>query len=92
MKNVYKRINTSKIKQFCATRWVERPLVVEEIIALYEPLLTTLQKILTEKEWDCKTEKSPYNLIKSITDPTFIVTLDFCLYTLGFRKPLILML
>ena len=48
MKNVDKRINTAKIKLFCATRWVERHLVLEEIIALYEPLLTTLQKIATE--------------------------------------------
>ena len=67
MKNVDKRINTAKIKLFFATRWVERHLVLEEIIALYEPLLTTLQKIATEKGWDCKTANSAYSLIKSIT-------------------------
>ena len=55
MMNVDKRINTAKIKLFCATRWVESHLVLEEIIALYEPLLTTLQKIATENGWDCKT-------------------------------------
>ena len=36
MKNVDKRINTAKIKLFCATSWVERHLVLEEIIALYD--------------------------------------------------------
>ena len=64
----------------------------EEIIALYEPLLTTLQKIATEKGWDCKTANSAYSLIKSITDPTFIVALNVCSYTLGFTKPLSVML
>ena len=92
MKNVDKRINTAKIKLFCATRWVERHLVLEEIIALYEPFLTTLQKIATEKGWDCKTANSAYSLIKSITDPTFIVALNVCSYTLGFTKPLSVML
>ena len=65
MENVDKRINTAKIKLFCATRWVERHLVLEEIIALYEPLLTTLQKIATEKGWDCKTANSAYSLIRA---------------------------
>ena len=81
MKNVDKRINTAKIKLFCATRWLERHLVLEEIIALYEPLLTTLQKIATEKGWDCKTANSAYSLIKSITDPTFSVALNVCSYS-----------
>ena len=55
MKNIDKRINTSKIKLICVTKWVERHLVLEEIIELYEPLLTTLPKIAIEKGWDCKT-------------------------------------
>ena len=66
--------------------------MLEEIIELYEPLLTTLQKNLTEKGWDCKTANSAYSLIKSITDPTFIVTLDVWTYTLGFTKALCVML
>ena len=52
---------------------------------------TTLQKIATEKGWDCKTN-SAYSLTKSITDPTFIVALNVCSYTLGFTKPLSVML
>ena len=66
--------------------------MLEEIIPLYEPLLTTLQKIATEKGWDCKTANSAYSLIKSITDPTFIVALNVCSYTLRFTKPLSVML
>ena len=33
-----------------------------------------------------------YSLIKSITDPTFIVALNVCSYTVGFTKPLSVML
>ena len=35
MKNIDKRINTSKINLFYSTRWVERHMVLEEIIANY---------------------------------------------------------
>ena len=40
--------------------------------------------------WDCNTAN--YFLIKSITDPTFIVALNVCSYTLGFTKPWSIML
>ena len=79
MEKVDKRIHTAKIKLVCAKRWAARHLVLEEIIALYEALLTTLQKIA-------------YSLIKSITDPRFIVALNACSYTLGFTEPLSVML
>ena len=92
MKNVDKRINISKIKLFCAGIWVERHLVLEEIIAQYEPLLRTLQKIATKKGWDCKSANSAYILTMSITDPKFIFALNVCSYTLGFTKPLSVML
>ena len=59
MKNVDKRINTAKIKLFCATRWVERHLVLEEIIALYEPLLTTLQKLQLKRDGTVKQQTLP---------------------------------
>ena len=49
--------------------------------------MTTLQKIATEKEWDCKTVNSAYSLIKSMTNTTFIVALNVCSYTLVFTKP-----
>ena len=45
MKNVDNRKNTAKIKLFCATRWVDRHQVLDEIIPLYEPLLLTLQEM-----------------------------------------------
>ena len=83
---LYNRINTAKINVFCETRWLERHLVPEKIIAVYEPLLTTLQTIATEKGWDCKTANSAYSLMKSITDPTFIVALNVSSYTHGFTK------
>ena len=45
MKNVDKRINTAKIKLFCSKRWVERHLVLEEIITLQTSLAACEQKL-----------------------------------------------
>ena len=92
MKNADKRINTVKIKILCAPKWVERHLVLEEIIALCEPLLTNVQEIATQKGWDCKTAKYVYSIIKSITDPTFIFPLNVCSYCLAFTETLSVML
>ena len=40
-----KKMNTTKFKLFCETRWIQRHVVLEEIHMLYEPLLKTLEKI-----------------------------------------------
>ena len=87
-----KRISTTKIKLFCKTRWTERHVVLEEMYDLYDPLPKTLHKINTEHGWDSKTADAAYSLRKSITDPTFIVALNVCSYSLGFTKPLSVML
>ena len=42
MKNIDKRINSVNINLFCTTKWVDRHLVIEGIIGLYQPLQTTL--------------------------------------------------
>ena len=60
--------------------------------ALYDPLLKILHKINTEHGWDNKTADAAYSLMKSITDPTFILAFNVCLYSLGFTKPLSVML
>ena len=65
--------------------------MLEEIIALYEPLLTTLQTIATEKGLEYKTGNSGYSIIKSISDATFIVALNVFSCTLGVIKPLSVM-
>ena len=43
------------MKLFCEIRWVQKHIVLEEIQLLYDPILKTLEKITTEKGWDCKT-------------------------------------
>ena len=59
---------------------------------VYEPLLNTLEKIATERGWDNKATDSEHSLMKSLTDPTFLVALNVCSYVLGFTKPLSIML
>ena len=59
---------------------------------LYESLLKTLEKITTKRGWDNKATDSAHNLMKSLTDPTFLVALNMCSYVLGFTKPLSIML
>ena len=54
--------------------------------------LETLHKINTEHGLDNKTADAAYGPMKSITDPTFIVALNVCSYSLGFTKPLSVML
>ena len=80
------RMSTTKIKLFCETRWIERHVELEEMYDLYDPLLKTLHKINTEYGWDNKTADAAYSLMKSITDPTFIVALNVCSYSLVFTK------
>ena len=87
-----RKINTTKIKVFCETRWVERYIVLEEVKLLYDPILKTLEKITTEKGWDHKTIDSAHGLLRNITDSAFIVAVSVCSYTLGFTKPLSTML
>ena len=59
---------------------------------LYDPLLKTLLKINKEQGWHNKTAGTAYSVMKSITDPTFIVALNVCSYSLGSTKPLSVML
>ena len=92
MRDPHRKINTTKIKVFCETRWVERYIVLEELKLLHDPILKTLEKITTEKGWDCKTIDSACGLLKNITDSAFIVAVSVCSYTLGFTKSLSTML
>ena len=87
-----KKMNTTKIKLFCETRWTQRHVVLEEIHIMYEHLLKTLEKITTERGWDNKATDSAHSLMKSLNDPTFLVGLNVCSYVLGFMKPLSIML
>ena len=87
-----RKINTTKIKVFCETRWVERYIVLEEVQLLYDPILKTLEKITTEKGWNRKTIDSAHGLLRNITDSAFIAAFSVCSYTLGFTKPLSTML
>ena len=87
-----KKINTAKIKLFCGTRLIQRHVVLEEIHMLYEPLLKTLEKITTGRGWDNKATDSAHSLMKSLSDPTFLVSLNVCSYVLGFTKPFSIML
>ena len=48
-----------------------------------------LQLIPTETVGD---GNSAHSLMKSLTDPTFLVALNVCAYVLGFTKPLSIML
>ena len=67
-----RKINTTKIKVFCETRWVEWYIVLEEVKLLYDPILKTLEKITTEKGWDHKTIDRAHGLLRNITDSAFI--------------------
>ena len=87
-----KKINTTKIKLLCETRWIQKRVVLAEIHMLYEPLLKTLEKITTERGWDNKATGSAHSLMKSLTDPTFLVALNMCSCVLGFTKPSSIML
>ena len=55
-------------------------------------MLKTLHKINTDNGWDNKTADAAYSLMKSIINPTFVVALNVCSYSLGFTKPLSVML
>ena len=57
-----------------------------------QPILKTLEKISSKKGWDHKAMDQAYGLIKNLTEPTFLVALRVCAYTLGFTKPLSTML
>ena len=59
MMNVDERINTPKIKLSCATRWVDRHLLLEQLIALYDPLPTTLQKLQLKRDGTVKQQTLP---------------------------------
>ena len=72
--------------------WIERHVVLEEMYDLYDSLLKTLHKINTEHGWDNERADAAYSVMKSTTNPTFIVTLNVCSYSLGFKKPLSMML
>ena len=87
-----KKIPVQKVKVFCETRWIQRHVVLEEVQLLYEPILQTLETITLEKGWDRKTIDLAHGLLKNITEPTFLVALNVCSYTLGFTKQLSLML
>ena len=87
-----KKMNTTKIKLLCETRWNERHVVLEEIHIMCEHLLKTLGKITTEMGRENKAIDSAHSLMKSLTDPTFLVGLNVCSYILGFTKPLSIML
>ena len=65
--------------------------MLQEIIALYEALLTTLQKLATEKGWDCKTANSHALYEAVVTDATFIVALNIFSYAVQLTKPLSIM-
>ena len=66
--------------------------MLEEIYDLCDPLLKTLHKINTEHRWDNKIADTAHSLMKSIADPTFIVALNVCSYSLSFTKSLSVML
>ena len=68
MRDPDRKINTTKIKVFCETRWVERYIVLEKLKLLYDPILKTLEKITIEKGRDRKTIDSAHGLLKNITD------------------------
>ena len=76
VKDIDNRTDTTKIKLFCQTRWIERYVVLEEMHGLYDPLLKTLHKINTEHGCSNKTADAAYSFMKSITDSTFIVVLN----------------
>ena len=85
-KDIDNRTSTTKIKLFCETRWIEWHAALEEMYDLYDPLLKTLHKINTEHGRNSKISNAAYSLMKCITNPTFIVALNVCSYTLGFTK------
>ena len=90
-KDINNRISTTKIKLFCETRWIKRHVCWKKCMT-YDPLLKTLHKINTEHGRDNKIADAAYSLMNSCTDPTFIVALNVCSYSLGFTKPLSVML
>ena len=75
------KINKTKVKVFCETRWIERHVVLEEVQLLYEPFLKTLEKISSDKGWDRKTMDQAYVLTKNLTESTFLVALRVCAHT-----------
>ena len=87
-----KKMDTTKIKLFCETRWIQRQVVLEEIHMLYKPLLKTLEKITTDRGWDNKATDSTHSFMKCLADPTFVVVLNVCSYVLCLTKPLSIML
>jgi len=79
----------SKIKVFCATRWVEKHNTLENFLELYVPIVKTLEAIATsERGWDTKSSSDAYGLMKKITDSEFIVAFYSALYLFGFTKGL----
>ena len=47
-------ITATKLKTFCATRWVEKHQVLEEVHQLNEPIVVTLQQVVTRgvRQWN----------------------------------------
>nr|XP_042911240.1 zinc finger MYM-type protein 1-like [Parasteatoda tepidariorum] len=66
-----------KIKQLCATRWMERYDSVTAVVELFEPIAETLQKI---SEWKDKESATQANsLLCTVSNCQFVISL-LCIY------------
>ena len=69
---------------FCETQWVEKNNVTEDFQKIYEPLLQCLEIITSTDGWDGNNVIQASELLKSITNSTFIAAFHTIKYFFGF--------
>jgi len=87
-------INNVKFKTFCATRWVEKHRVMEDLHWMYEPIVSTLQDVVKDgaRTWESKVLAEAYGLLKVVCSSDFLAAFETVRYIFGFTKQLSLLL
>lgn len=76
----------NKLKQLCATRWVERHEAVMVVVQLLQPVAAALEEITEWKDKD--TSSNAFILLNAIRQPDFIVALLSAEKLLSYTLPL----
>jgi hypothetical protein len=88
-KNPGSPIKKSTFKVFCATRWVEKHSVLQDLVEMYVPIVETLEAIgANESGWDVKSSSDAFGLMKRLTDSTFIIALQTAIHFFRYTKGL----
>jgi len=87
-------ISNVKFKTFCATRWVEKHQVLEDLHRMYQPIVSTLQDVVKDgvRKWESKVLAEAYGLLRVVSSSDFLAAFETVRFIFGFTKQLSLLL